>query len=63
MYRLEPELRNPEVAATCANCGHSERAGNCEPIARPELRLTAGDPLPAGECTVCGSLSYIEVTA
>lgn len=60
MNAFTPNFHNSEAIATCADCGHTERAGNCGPINDPQQRLTAGDPLPAGECTECGSLSYVK---
>jgi len=51
---------NADINAACGNCGHTERAGNCNPIKDPGERLSTGDPLPAGECTECGALSYVE---
>ncbi len=55
---FEPNHYNADADATCDNCGHVERAGNCNPIVDPGQRLCTGDPCPAGECTKCGSLSY-----
>ena len=51
---------NSDVIARCGDCGYTERAGDCEAIKDPGERLSTGDPLPAGECSECGSLSYVE---
>lgn len=57
--RLYPQHYNADATATCGDCRHECRAGNCEPIRDPSERLCSGDPLPAGECPECGALSYV----
>lgn len=55
-----PNHYDPLAPVTCDNCGHQQVAETLNPIADPGLRLSSGDPLPAGECTACGSLSYVD---
>jgi len=56
---LTPLLYNADETATCGDCQAQCRAGDLNAIRDPHERLTAGDPLPAGECVICGSLSYV----
>ena len=43
----------------CDNCEHNQRFDSLEPIKDIQERLMAGCETPAGECSDCGSLSYI----
>jgi len=44
----------------CANCGKRERADKLNPVEDPFQRMEPGDTVPAGECTKCGCLSYVD---
>lgn len=57
---LIPQFYDHKAPTTCGCCEHECVADELNPIEDPGLRLCAGDPLPAGQCIKCGSLSYID---
>lgn len=56
---LYPQHYDDAAPTTCGDCQHKSTAGQLDPIKDPSERLSSGDPLPAGECLRCGSLSYV----
>jgi len=56
---LYPQHYDDDAVATCGDCHARFKAGELDPIKDPSERLNSGDPLPAGECLRCGSLSYV----
>lgn len=56
---LYPQHYDHEAVTTCGCCGAKSTAEELDPIRDPSQRLCSGDPLPAGECLECGSLSYV----
>lgn len=46
--------------ARCGNCDFVCDLSAVMPIQHPEQRLSPGSVIPAGECPVCGALSYLE---
>jgi len=56
---FKPLIAQSAAACRCDACGMIEEAGSLRPIEAPGLRLEAGAPCPAGECTACGALSYL----
>ena len=43
----------------CESCGWEGLAKSLEPIADFEMRVSAGEICPAGECPECGALAFI----
>lgn len=56
---LYPQHNNEDAPTICGDCQHKATAVELDPIKDPSERLSSGDPLPAGECLRCGSLSYV----
>lgn len=56
---LYPRHYDDDAVSTCGDCHARFKAGDLDPIKDPSQRLSSGDPLPAGECLRCGSLSYV----
>ena len=56
---LYPQHYDEKAVTTCGDCGAKSTAEELDPIQDPSQRLCSGDPLPAGECLICGSLSYV----
>src|SRR3990167_1944713 len=42
----------------CQNCGKNRDADELHPIRDIHERVTAGEPMPAGECPDCGALCH-----
>ena len=56
---LYPQHYDEKAVTTCGDCQAKSTAEELDPIRDPSERLCSGDPLPAGECLECGSLSYV----
>ncbi len=57
-FKPEPMTENP--ACECGDCGHEECFDDLLDIEDINQRINAGSEVPAGECTNCGSLSYVK---
>lgn len=56
---LLEHVRPPEsVICRCDGCDETASADSLLPIG--DAVLTPGDPSPAGRCSACGSLSYVD---
>jgi len=45
--------------ALCDDCDTLFIASDAEPIQDPDIRLSAGDEIPVGDCPICGACAFV----
>ena len=58
--RFKPEPMTANPMCECGDCGLRECWDSLVDIEDIDQRINAGSVVPAGECSQCGSLSYVE---
>lgn len=62
MSNIYIECHPEHAPCSCADCDWTGPASDCEEIADVQLRIAAGEVVPAGQCPDCGALCHLDDT-
>lgn len=56
------EVEDETASVSCDNCDWVGAQPECEMISDIQERISAGGVVPAGQCPVCGALTFLDKT-